>query len=359
MFNTIRFKLSMIAAIPLLFALVLAAHWVVTAHNTHTRMSDLDSLVQLAGHASAYMHETQKERGATAVFVGERGKLFGETMNAQRKATDAARATLREYLTTYDPSVHGEVFSRELAIVATELELLDEHRVNVNRLIPVEEAIAFYTNHNADVLRVVAAISRLNDDDEFTSSAAAYEKFLQGKERAGLERALMSATFAADRFEPGVLREFGTFVNAQDAYFDSFLEHATPEQAAFYNQTLSGSVVDEVQRMRDIAFEKGEESSRTRLYLQLLDECGYGGAIHNFKNYLLRYEARYVERFRDNYKLACSILDKWETQADTDEEREACVTLRLTLKKYNDRIVEIVRARYTGAARRRQVHHGD
>ncbi len=256
--STIRIKLSTIAAIPLLFALALVVHLVLTAHDTHSHTSDLDGLVRFVRHASAYMHETQKERGITAVFTGEGGKLFRERVDEQRRVTDTARATLRDYLVTYDPCVHGEAFSRKVEKLTSGMKLLDDHRTKVDRVIPAEEAIEFYTKHNSDILRIVTAMTRLNDDAEFAIIVAAYENFLQGKERAGLERAVLSSAFAAERFEPGIRQKFESLVVTQDTYFRSFLEFATEEQAELYSQTLSKPVINEVERLRDIAFRRVE-----------------------------------------------------------------------------------------------------
>ncbi|MCP4092740.1 MAG: methyl-accepting chemotaxis protein, partial [Planctomycetes bacterium] len=89
------------------------------------------------------------------------------------------------------------------------------------------------------------------------SAIIAYVSLLQGKERAGLERAVLAKTFAADRFEKGTLRKFGALVAEQSAYFDSFREWATPAQTEFFDQTVSGPAVDEAQGMRDAAFALG------------------------------------------------------------------------------------------------------
>ncbi len=259
MFQTIRFRLTLIAAVPLLFALLLVGSSLKTAYTDLSQMSDLDRLVQLASHVSAHVHESQKERGATGVFMGSGGTKFGNELAEQRKTTDTRRAALKEFLTSFDASTYGKEFEQDLATAVEKMESIDEYRTKVSSLsIPAKEALGFYTSHNAAMLDLVANTSKLSDDAELAKVAAAYGNFLQGKERAGIERAVMSKTFGADRFEAGVLRKFGYLVTAQDTYFASFRELASPEQVTFYDENLSGDVVNEVQRMRDIAFKKGE-----------------------------------------------------------------------------------------------------
>ncbi len=259
MFKTIRFRLMLIAAVPLLFALVLSFGSLKTAYDDLNQMSELEHLMKLANHVSEHVHESQKERGATGVFMGSGGTKFVSELAEQRATADTRRTALKEFLVTFDASVYGDKFEQDLTTAVTEMELIPEYREKITALsIPTKEALGFYTAHNAAMLNLVTMVSKLCNDPELARTAAAHGNFLQGKERAGIERAVMCKTFAADRFESGVLRKFGTLVSEQDTYFNSFRELATDDKIAFYDEKLSGEVVDEVQRMRAIAFKKGE-----------------------------------------------------------------------------------------------------
>ena len=54
------------------------------AHEEHI----LGISVELATKISSLVHETQKERGATAGFLGSQGTKFGDSLNTQRGSTD-------------------------------------------------------------------------------------------------------------------------------------------------------------------------------------------------------------------------------------------------------------------------------
>ncbi len=102
MFKSIRFQLLLIAAVPLLFGIVLSAISVYTAYDKFTEMTKVHSFVQLANRVSAHVHETQKERGLTAGFMGSGGKTFATELAEQRAITDTRRKALNEYLATFD-----------------------------------------------------------------------------------------------------------------------------------------------------------------------------------------------------------------------------------------------------------------
>lgn len=93
---------------------------------------------------------------------------------------------------------------------------------------------------------------------DFSRQLSAYANYLQGKERAGIERAVMSNTFAAGRFGEGMFPKFITLVAQQESYGSVFRGLATEEHQNFYSTTMRGKNIDEVARMRQIAMDKAD-----------------------------------------------------------------------------------------------------
>ena len=259
MLKSIRVRIALLGILPLSLALYFMVGSVVTKYGEYSRMDDLQTLTNLASRISSHVHETQKERGATGVFMGSGGTKFVKELAEQRKLTDSRRAELAQFIATLDPAQYGEDFQQSLAAAIEKMNTIDGNRTSVDALsISTVEALGCYTRHNAAMLDVVRVVAQVGGNVQLARSGGAYTNFLQGKEWAGIERAVMSKTFAADRFEQGVLRKFGALVTAQDTYFDAFLALASPRQVALFNQKMSAPAVVEVQRMRDIAFERGE-----------------------------------------------------------------------------------------------------
>lgn len=97
---------------------------------------------------------------------------------------------------------------------------------------------------------------------ELGRESAAYINFLRGKEKSGLERALLARVLSKGDFEMGDYRRYSIIVGEQASYFEVFRSLADPEQASFFEQLMTDSVVDEVQRIRQLAFKSGEVSTR-------------------------------------------------------------------------------------------------
>ena len=113
----------------------------------------------------------------------------------------------------------------------------------------------YYTSTIAAFLSTIEQMAVVSTNAEITKVIATYTNFLEGKESAGLERAMGSAGFSAGKFSPAVYRRFVGLIAGQDNYFKRFALYATDEQKALFTAKLAAPAVEEVNRMREIALE--------------------------------------------------------------------------------------------------------
>ncbi|MBF0136700.1 MAG: methyl-accepting chemotaxis protein [Magnetococcales bacterium] len=222
------------------------------------RMAAMESLTGLAVRISAVVHEAQKERGMSAGFLGSKGEKFKTDLPRQRtESTDKAVGLLRESAKSFDATPFGSGFAGRLRDALHKLGGIDPVRKQVDALsIPGPEAIGFYTGMIATLLETVAELPNLAADVAMASQSTAYVNLLLAKERAGQERAVLSNTFAGNRFAPGMLRQFGKLVGEQESYLHVFRTMANAGQTAFFREKLSGKPVEEVESLRQTAFDK-------------------------------------------------------------------------------------------------------
>ncbi len=78
-----------------------------------------------------------------------------------------------------------------------------------------------------------------------------------------------------------------------------------------------------------------EVVQRQTLLMDIKANFGYGGIIHNFKNYILRGDKKYAKRFIKHYTAINKALDKYSTLKHLKkEESEALTTIKTTLDGY-------------------------
>ncbi len=78
---------------------------------------------------------------------------------------------------------------------------------------------------------------------------------------------------------------------------------------------------------------------RDELISEMRYRFGYGGAIHNFKNYVLRANEKYIDKFRKDYKTITKAINKYKALHDLSEkEKDALTIIEETFNKYNSAI---------------------
>ena len=223
------------------------------------QMDQLSSLVKLGNNLSELVHELQKERGNSAGFIGSEGKNFILELDQQRRLSDSKVAALQHYIKDVNESDFGSEIDNYLSTLMTEINRLELVRQNISALkMGVSDALAYYTNLNSICLNTIATISLVSSDATIVTQTYAYVNFLQAKERAGIERAVLTNTFSQDKFSEGFFLRFMELVNKQETYIEVFLANAYPAEKELYLEKVKNSAFSEVQRMRNIAIAKRE-----------------------------------------------------------------------------------------------------
>ncbi len=252
-------KLGLMVLLPVIVMMGFATALSVSAYSLRSTMVKLDSMAELSVHASNLVHEIQKERGMTAGFIGSSGAKFAKEIKGQRQAVDEKKAVLNQFLADFDAEAMGGKFNTGLQTALDRLKRIDAIRGAVDGLsIKLGDALKYYTGNNAAFLSLVELMSTLSPEADMAIMTAAYANYLQGKERAGIERAVLANVFTKDAFSGNLFNRFMGLVTTQKNYQSVFLSLAQDADKAFYKETLQGEFVQQTERMRKTAVDKAD-----------------------------------------------------------------------------------------------------
>lgn len=244
---TLRARLFLMVVIPLVGMTWVSGWNTVEKIQLARDMGQLQGLVSVATRVGALVHELQKERGMSAGFLGSKGTSFAKELPAQREESEKRRKELADALAAFDASPFGDDLAKLIAEGKQLIDGLQAKREAITALtIPGPEAIGYYSKTIATLLAVPGQLATLSPDKDIARQATAYTAFLQAKERAGIERALLSNAFGADKFSPAIMVRFLSNSAEQDTWFGLFRQYAQPQRAQFAAQTIQGTAVDEV-----------------------------------------------------------------------------------------------------------------
>ncbi|ABZ76789.1 methyl-accepting chemotaxis sensory transducer [Shewanella halifaxensis HAW-EB4] len=251
---TLKQKFLIVILPPLLVSIIFGGLYAKTQYQLKTELTEVLVLSELAVNNSNLVHELQKERGMSAGFIGSSGQSFAQELAKQQRATDTLLQSYQQFLNL---NALPAAFSTQITTVESLIKQIPDIRNRVSNLsISVAEEVKFYTQINALLLSIVDLTAINAANQEIAIRSAAFAAYLQMKERAGLERAVLSSTFGNQGFKDGVYRRFITLVAEQESYQERFLALVDKQNSSKYQSLLSSTELLDVNRYRAIGFEQ-------------------------------------------------------------------------------------------------------
>ena len=256
--NNLAFKqkLFLLVLLPLICCLYFGILNLTQTMDNQDKLSAGQEFLSLAIVNNSLVHELQKERGMTAVFVGSKGEKFVNELKSQRRITDQANAKMTQALSAFS-SENSEI-NNIVANIKSELNKLAPMRNKIDSLsISLGEALGYYTKQNNKMLRLTAFFINISPK-EVVKLALAYYNFIEAKERAGIERAVASGGFAENKFTAAAFQKFISLNAKQETYLEQFLLNSSAQVIADFDNKMKNKAVVEVNKMRNIAMQVGQ-----------------------------------------------------------------------------------------------------
>ena len=260
---SIKKRLLLILIVPIIAIIIIGEMVLMTSYNKYNNYTKLEQLMSVNAKVSLLLHETQKERGASAGFIGSKGAKFSDILSNQRKLTENRLKEFKDHIQTkaFKEAIDAKTEAK-LNLILNQFSKLSSIRGAVDRLdIKLKDALAYYTNINADLLHLTTLSFKQSQDSYITTHSMAFYSFLEAKERAGIERAVGSAIFSKGKAPSELKTKFINLVAMQNAFTKEFLNIADQELLDYYKETVSGKSIDEVNRMRSLILNANSETT--------------------------------------------------------------------------------------------------
>jgi methyl-accepting chemotaxis protein len=255
----LKHKLLILCGVPLFLVIIFAAFLISQSKSESNNATDINQLMSLAIANSKLVHELQVERGLTAGFLGSKGdSAFLNRLSSQKQNTNskmqAKKAKGNELTDVIERTGLIEVYKENNSLLA---QLTNIRQRVEQQNIPTVEAITFYTKLNASLLSVVSTVAEYASNSTLKQQGLAYYYFVQAKERAGIERAVVTNVFSKNAFDTASYEKFINLVAIQNTYLNEFTNLAPNELAQAYRRVEISAINQKVISYRKVALEKG------------------------------------------------------------------------------------------------------
>ena len=216
----------------------------------------LTGLADIAVKANGVVHEVQRERGSSALFLGSKGTQFGTELAERRKASDGRAAELEAGLASVEAATADALGQATIEAVRDALRRLPDLRLRVDSLeIKPIEAVGTYTDIIRRLIGTVARVGIVSPDAETAKLISSYVALTDAKESAGMERATGAAGFAVGKFDATLYRRYVELGAEQRSSFAVFQRYASADAVSAQKAALTTEVEEPVTRLRAVAVE--------------------------------------------------------------------------------------------------------
>lgn len=225
-----------------------------------SEISTLDQLAQgchLVAAVCELVHELQRERGISNIYLASGGQRFVSELEAQRVRSDHAHEHFDAYLQRVQQGEERLWSSARLyhriARVLLQLDDLRELRRSIDRRrLDSAAATEAWCRLIADLLAILFEIADIAADPQISRALVALFHFLQAKEHAGQERAWGCVGFAAECFDAELQARLLHLRELQQRALEVFERFADPAEQTLWQQLQASPETDELQRLRQV-----------------------------------------------------------------------------------------------------------
>ena len=255
----IAYKLLLVVALPILGLLYFSSETVLKKYHLSQEMVEAERLAMLNIELSNVIHELQREREMSGLFVENKGERFREELDVELKRTDDVIPALynlieklkQENLRTFQ----DEHLQTDLRTVLNELDKLKSIREMVNKVnIHPDKVIHEFSQIHEHIIHMINGLIDKVKVSEIAFISRAYIDLVTAKEYASLEGSILSSLFTHKYFEPGKYAQFVEVVALEKAHFKNMLGNLPDAQLTEINTQLNSKAFQETERMRDIAY---------------------------------------------------------------------------------------------------------
>ena len=258
----IRTKLTLLAGIPVVGALILSVMVIQGARQSAKAaeaIGSVEDLAELSDRMRNVASSLQTERARTAWATGLKQSV-DEAAKTERLITDQSLAKLREFVTARDQSKLPPRLARELGTARTQLENLTQFRAELaNGTVSLDRQLDYYSEPTISLIGATAALTELSDDGSLLRSIRALASTMEVKERQSLEHALLVHVFALKNYPPGMFRRLVTLSTEEQVYAANLGRSASEANRRSFERAFSSQASQAAAAIKKQALESTDD----------------------------------------------------------------------------------------------------
>ncbi|HXT99912.1 MAG TPA: nitrate- and nitrite sensing domain-containing protein [Polyangia bacterium] len=211
-----------------------------------------DLFPKLMSAMSGLLHETQIERGMSAISAASSGRIFKRELSRQRERMDTRRDRFVMLWREVGDALGTSIAGRFDRVDATLRALVAGRNAIDSGETQPGDIVEGYTRANAELLGIGDAALVAYSSPDNRPNALACVVLLYAKEKTGIERARIGAGLAAQAISDDDRRALAALTSARSSYLHVFSATAPRPAERLLDRALASPSYAELTRMEDL-----------------------------------------------------------------------------------------------------------
>ncbi len=189
-------RLRLISLVPLVILLSVASYFVYTSYQNYVDAEKLKNKLVENKFLNAILTNVARERGMSAMYLGNASKTIYVSLQKQRSLTDKAISKYFSFIQTQEAS---QSIIKKMRVDALKQSISDLKKVRPQvdkRTIDFEDMFAIYTKTQKLIVEDIQRLDIQNIDNVISRLFSVYVTFIKAKEYSGIERGYVSYVLA-------------------------------------------------------------------------------------------------------------------------------------------------------------------
>jgi signal transduction histidine kinase/CheY-like chemotaxis protein/CHASE3 domain sensor protein len=337
---TIKKQLYLMVILPIFGFLYLAGSNAYDKYKQLQEIEYLESLAYLSKNANDLAHSMENERGYSMCFTKTERKNYKKEREDQISTTDRKIKIYNQSLEQVDKNSNTQLLNSKFEEINKSIKDLSNFRASIYNLeVSPREISEYYTPIIKSLISITEQISMISHNSEISKLASINLSLQKAKNEASLERTIINSVLLTNDFDPISYNNFSYAYTSQEASVEYFKSFASNKQRDMFESKMAHGSVLETNRIRKLAF---EEIQKAKIVSQIKSALGYGGIIHSFKNYILRADKKYYNRFYLNYNELQSLIHDYHKLSIQSHEKKYLSIIQSTIDEYKNNIDKVI-----------------
>ncbi len=337
-----KYQLLLLLALPALAIVLLSGEKLSQSLGQLSHIRHAQEAAQEISASTDIVQLLQQERGLSTRAVGSTDR--NEPLAAKRKQSDARIADFERFLVSIRGNSRSIDHPRDRGPLRASLERIHDIRIAIDS--EDAQALEGFRAYSDVIEAVIRHAKRCGAESELGSIAPELtrqqerlQRLLKIVDYAAQERGLINIILVSGLIRPALFQWVSTVNWMQNKLIHAYDDDRGPGDSIVLSTALNQPEFLLLETTRQAVIQK---TRRDELLNNINRITGYGGLIHNFKNYLIRKDGRNRADFTQQHGELVRLFERYKRTTNlTENERAAIDSLERTFNIYRQRLAII------------------